>query len=71
MDFFQEWQEALGIKPMAFEWESFQWGMLAGAIITVAVGGVALYFVWPYILSGMKTVPVFKEIAEEIKKAVG
>jgi uncharacterized protein (DUF2062 family) len=73
MDFFQEWQQALGIRPMSSDWDwgSFGWGMLAGAIVTAAVGGAILYFGWPYIIAGMKAVPVFKGMVEEIKRAVG
>ena len=36
MDFFQEWGEALGIRPLEWDWGSFGWGMLAGTIVTVA-----------------------------------
>lgn len=68
MTFFQEWQEALGIRPMAeWDWNSFEWGMLAGSVITVVVGGVVLYFGWPYITTGAK----ITSLIDEFKKAIG
>ena len=32
------------------ELEPFLWGMLAGGILTIAAGGVLLYFAWPYLV---------------------
>lgn len=38
------------VKPLTLEQlEAFGWGMLAGSIVTIAVGGVIIYFAWPYI----------------------
>lgn len=33
--------------PMSWDWGSFGWGVLAGGVIAVAVGGIVLYFAWP------------------------
>jgi len=65
--FIKEWQEALALQPAAWDWQSFGYGALAGALITAVAGGVVLYFAWPYI----KTIPLFKELyskMEELKK---
>lgn len=53
-----------------FDWESFQWGLAAGGIIVTAVGGVVLYFTWPYILATFQTFPIFKELVAEAKTLI-
>lgn len=40
-------------KPMQIE--SFFWGMVAGGVVMVVVGGVVLYFAWPLVGAGLKT----------------
>lgn len=50
--------------------ESFQWGMAAGGVIVAVVGGVVLYFTWPYIIATFQTFPVWKEIAAQAKTLI-
>lgn len=49
------------------DWGSFLWGFVAGGIAVTVLGGVVLYFTWPYIISMMKTVPLFGAAVEEAK----
>jgi len=63
-DVIKEWSEFLG-DP--WDWSSFGWGMLAGSIVTIALGGVTLYFTWPYLIGIIRGVAS----TEEILKALG
>ena len=62
--------EAAGLGN-PFDWESFQWGMVAGGVIVTTVGGVVLYFTWPYILAACQAFPFFREMAAAYKALVG
>jgi len=37
-----------------WDWASFGWGVLTGGVITIVIGGVVLYFTWPYLLAFLK-----------------
>jgi len=51
--------QTLGDDP--FDLGSFMWGMLAGGVITVAVGGVILYFAAPYLMQALGLVGVLRK----------
>ena len=68
MDFFQEWANALDVQPAAWDWESFGWGMLGGALVVLAVGGVVLYFAWPYVGTGIKAAAVAQPLLKALTK---
>jgi hypothetical protein len=51
-----------------WDWESFGWGLLGGVVTTMVVGGVILYFTWPYLVGGLRAIPVFSTMVEEAKK---
>ena len=50
-----------------WDWDSFKWGFTIGGICVVAAGGIILYFTWPFIISMMKTIPLFGAVVEEAK----
>jgi len=64
----ERWLRHFGIEtPNPWDWESFGWGLLGGALATAAIGGTVLYFTWPYIVATLRTIPVFKEMVAEAK----
>lgn len=55
--------KALG-DPPEWDWVSFGWGVLTGGVATVVLGGVALYYGWPYIRAGLAVLPIFGELVK-------
>ena len=45
---------------------SFMWGMVAGGIVMVVLGGVILYFTWPAFLALLKSLGLYALIAPQI-----
>lgn len=50
-----------------WDWDSFTWGFTIGGIVITTLGGIILYFTWPYIIGLMKTIPLFREAVEQAK----
>jgi len=50
--------------PPDWDWASFGWGVLTGGVVTVVVGGVVLYYGWPYIHAGLTVLPIFGELVK-------
>ena len=64
----------VSFTPMNWDWGSFSWGLLGGAIAITVVGGIVLFFTWPYVIGAVKAVPVFSSFVEGMvsqAKAVG
>jgi len=47
-------EEASENPDNPWDWASFGWGMLAGSVVTVVIGGIILYLTWPYLLALMR-----------------
>lgn len=44
---------------------SFMWGMVAGGIVMVVVGGVVLYFTWPAFVGFLKMLGLWQLIGPQ------
>jgi hypothetical protein len=62
----QTQQQSSGQDP-PFDVGAFLWGLLVGAIATVAVEAVTIYYTWPILVGFVKTAG----LSEVMKEALG